>query len=300
MLAGKSYYHQPQGIGKVFEPGKLTGYFNDLTHKTNWNGKTDENGVPVNTLSNGKSCQFPITITQKALGHWDNFLINNNKDDKIKFLTISNWLVQNQDDNGGWNTWEAFTQNTRLKYSAMTQGQAISVLCRACKLTNDKKYRLAADKALKLLLTSVKDGGVCFYQEESVFLEESPSQNRKTVLNGWIFALFGLYDYTLIFKSEKINNILNKTLKTLSDNLAQFDSGYWSYYNNQKYICSPFYHNLHINQLNAVSMISDDKTFKNYARKWQNYESKKLNVFRAVLIKAFQKIKEKPKVMLNG
>jgi len=34
VLGGKSYYHQPQCLGKVFRPNELDGYLNNLTGKT--------------------------------------------------------------------------------------------------------------------------------------------------------------------------------------------------------------------------------------------------------------------------
>ena len=74
MLANTSYYHQPQGLGKAFLAGQLQGYFNDMTAKAAWTGKVDEEGIAYHILSNGQRCYFPISLAQKALGHWDLWL----------------------------------------------------------------------------------------------------------------------------------------------------------------------------------------------------------------------------------
>lgn len=78
MLLGRSYYHLPQGLGRVFEPGRLRGYFNDLTGKTLWPGPTDDKGIPVNLTEDGRRVYFATTIAQKALGHWDRWVMAHN------------------------------------------------------------------------------------------------------------------------------------------------------------------------------------------------------------------------------
>jgi len=58
VLAGHSYYHQYQYLGKAFLPGELSGYYNDLTAKIRWTGCTDDEGVPVNVLVDGRRVYF--------------------------------------------------------------------------------------------------------------------------------------------------------------------------------------------------------------------------------------------------
>ena len=298
MLMGKSYYHAAPNIGKVFEPDKLQGYFKDFTGKTVWTKEVDEDGVPVNTLSNGKKLQFPTLIIQKALGHWDQWLIKKDDKDRTEFLTLCNWLLKHQEENGGWDTWQVIKEKPILKYSAMTQGQALSVLSRAWKLTNDTKYQQAAEKAVTLLLTSIKQGGVTCFEKGGVFLEEEPSQPRNTVLNGWIYALFGLYDYNLVFDDRRVKDIFEKSMDTLARHLPSYDSGYWSYYDSQKRLCSPYYHSSHISQLKALCLISDNPVFKEYQQRWTAFRNKTTNRTHAFVIKAFEKLKEPARITI--
>jgi len=306
MLAGESYHHKPQKLGKVFEPSKLSGYFNDLTGKILWTGEVDANGVPVNTLSNGRKFQFPISITQKALGHWDWWLIKKDDKDRRQFLTLCQWLLEHQDESGGWDTWQSFLGPQYSKYSAMTQGQALSVLSRALKLTGDSRFKKAAEKAFSLFLIGAEKGGVtCFDARrkaspsgDAVFLEEAPSQMRNTVLNGWIFALFGLYDYNLATNEATVAKLFERSIDTLAQHIASYDSGYWSYYDSQKRISSRFYHSLHISQLEALSLISENRIFENYHRRWTDFESRFINRSRAFVVKAFQKLKEPARITI--
>lgn len=298
MLAGKSYHRKPQNLGRVFEPNKLAGYFNDLTGKILWTGEIDADGVPVNTLSNGRKFQFPILITQKALGHWDRWLAEKDDKDKQQFLILCNWLLEHQDESGGWDTWQPFQRPQHSKYSAMTQGQGLSVLSRALQLTNDPRFQQAAEKAFNLFLIGAEEGGVTYFEGDAVFLEEAPSQPRNTVLNGWIFALFGLYDYNLAIDQAGAGELFERSIDTLAQHLAGYDSGYWSYYDSQKHISSRFYHRLHISQLKALSLISENRVFEKYHQRWTSFEDGFINRTRAFAVKAFQKLKEPARITI--
>lgn len=298
MLTGKSYYHKPQNLGRVFEPGKLNGYFNDVTGKTIWTKEVDEDGVPVNLLSNGQRIQFPTMINQKALGHWDRWLIKKDDKDKREFLTLGNWLLEHQDEAGGWIIPQVFKAGWCSSYSAMVQGQGVSVLCRALRLTNDSRYQQAAEKAVDLFLASAEKGGVTYFEKGEVFLEEAPSQPRNTVLNGWIFALFGLYDYNLAFDNQIVKDMFERSIETLAQHLPSYDSGYWSYYDSHKHLSSPFYHNLHINQLEALYLVSGNPVFERYRQRWSIFQDKFINRSRALIVKAFQKLKEPVRITI--
>ena len=69
MLGGKSYYHQPQSLGKALRPNELAGYFNDLSRRAQWIGCRDDEGVAVGTLVDGGKIYFVTTIVQKSLGY---------------------------------------------------------------------------------------------------------------------------------------------------------------------------------------------------------------------------------------
>ena len=103
LLIGNSYYHQPQNIGKLYNAHEIKGYFNDLTQKAIWYGEIDNIGIPINILIDGrKKVYFATTIVQKALGHYDNWLLSKKTKHFDQFITLCDWLVDNQDDRGGW------------------------------------------------------------------------------------------------------------------------------------------------------------------------------------------------------
>src|SRR5512140_3379467 len=114
----------------------------------------------------------------------------------------------------------------------MTHDQALSVMLRARELAPNAQYEAACKRAVTLMKTDVRQGGVCWNDGEDVFLEEYPAEQRDTVLKGWMFAVFGLHDYLLRFKDERVSGFCTQARASLARNLPQFDSGYWSYYSN--------------------------------------------------------------------
>jgi hypothetical protein len=74
MFGGRSYQHRYQGLGRPFVPGRLAGYYNDLSDKTEWHGRVDHVGIPIIPAPGRKLDYHAIGVLQKALGHWDVWL----------------------------------------------------------------------------------------------------------------------------------------------------------------------------------------------------------------------------------
>lgn len=308
MLFGKSYWHVNQGVGHHFVPGQLLGYYNDLTAKTKWIGQTDGESLPLNEDSNGNLIYFPTTLFQKALGHWDRWIESKETDinERTNFLKLAEWSLRNQDDNGGWSIWPSLGLRYASSYSAMTQGEAASVLVRAALINQDNRYYIASRRAIELMLTPMEQGGVCRYTHKGMVLEEAPLVPHNTMLNGWIFAIYGLYDYFLLAKiwdkdTIWIEKALYESIQSLLAHLPLFNAGFWSYYDTFGNISSPFYQKLHISQLKALEMTFPEH--ENNIRRWrqlfEQQANSSLNTVRAVTIKAFQKLLHPPKVVLR-
>ena len=101
--------------------------------------------------------------------------------------------------------------------------------------------------------------------------------------------MWGLVDYLIIEKNEVFQNALNATVKSLEKKLPQYDNHYWSLYSGNK-IASPFYHALHIAQLQVLSAQFKLEAFEYYAQKWERYRHSRLNIAKAMSVKAFQKL----------
>lgn len=294
VILGKSYYHQPQNLGKIFKANKCLGYFNDLVSKTTWIGETDPDRIPLSTiLESGKKVYFATPIVQKALGHYDSWLMLKKRKDFGEFIKLCKWLVNNQDMNGGWGVWENLGIKALTKYSAMTQGEVISAMARAWINTNNEQFYKCAKRAFDLLILPVEKGGTSYFIGDDLFLEEVAAKPRNTILNGWIFALMGLYDYYLFFKDSKAYSFFRQSLKSLEHHVSNYDSGYWSYYDIKGHLTSHIYHNLHIAQLTALNMIEPKyDNIEKYCKRWRFYQNKKFNCWYAIIVKGIQKIRE--------
>lgn len=289
MLMGKSILHVNQDLGKCFKPKELKGYFNNLTEKvTKEPGLLDNDQLPVNISEDGQKVVFPVAIFQYGLGAYDLYLQSKEEKYLSKFKQCVEWAISHQEESGAWNNFYYIYPDN--PYGAMCQGEGASLLVRAYNEFNEDKYINAAKKALEFMLKPIEQGGTSLYDNDELILMEYT--HLPAVLNGWIFALFGLYDYCLIEPNIKFQESLSQTLATLKRKIPSYDCQYWSMYDSKGMIASPFYHNLHIAQLQALSMIDDRKLFQKYVSTFSKYKSSLLCRFRAFSLKAFQKMKE--------
>lgn len=289
MIKGDSILHVTQGIGTVYSKKEIKGYYNDLTEKITRDTKTLNGELPKYPGEDGVSKIFPIGIFQYGLGAYDLYLKTEDIQYLDKFLLCVEWTVINQDKNGGWKTFEHETPNT--PYSAMAQGEAISLLARAYAHNKDKKYLDMIKKGMAFLTKPIEDGGVAVIGNNFVYLKEFV--DRPVVLNGWIFALFGIYDYLLLFPNDiKIKQFYDKTIFTLIKELPNYDLGYWSKYDLEKKIASPFYHKLHIAQLNVLFDLTQDEIFKRYESLFKKYNKNLFYKTISFIYKGIQKIME--------
>ena len=290
MLNGKSILHVNQDVGKVYSKNEVNGYYNNLTEKVlNPAALLDETGLVYNVTSDGKKVYFSIAIFHYGLGAYDLFILTGCSKYKEAFMRTVEWALKNQEENGAWDTFSIV--GTRIPYSSMAQGEGASLLVRAYKETCDEKYLKAAKQAVDFMCTPIADGGCTQYMDNKLWFKEYIE--KPVVLNGWIFSIWGLYDYYKASNEQAYKNILDNAIQTLEEDMETFDCNYWSKYDMENTIASPFYHRLHIAQLQVMYELFDCEIFLRYEKKWEKYQGNKLNCCKAFIIKAYQKITEK-------
>ena len=290
MLSGKSILHVNQNMGSEFVPGELRGYFNNMTEKVT---KLPElltcEDVPTVITENGDTVVFPVAVFQYGLGAYDLYLKTQEQSYFEKFRQTLEWTITNQESSGAWNNF--FFCYPAHPYGAMCQGEAVSLLLRGYKEFNDEFYLNAAKKAVEFMLTPADRGGTAEYVNGKLCLLEY--SHLPAVLNGWVFAIFGLYDMTIVCRDTLYTKALDNTLNYLTEKIEVFDCNYWSMYDMAGKIASPFYHNLHIAQMQALYAISGKDVFKKYQIKWSIQQKNIFNKSHAFLKKAIQKVIEK-------
>ena len=290
MISGKSAFHVKQGVGKFYSKTEIKGYYNDLTNKVSDKTILDDEGIPINTTIANITAYFPITVFQYGLGLYDLYLETNDKSYVEKFFKIAEWAIKEINENGMWECMGNLNDKAHLTQSSMCQSEGVSILLRAYIETKDSKYLDTAKLAIDFMLKNVKDGGTTLYQNGDVIFQEYVSEFNLSVLNGWIFSIFGLYDYTLICNEMKYKEILEKSINSMCSLLSKFDRKFWSNYDLKGTIASPAYHDLHIMQLKLLYEIFKKEEFNLYAEKWKKYQNNKFYKFLAMLVKLKQKI----------
>ncbi|KKR31000.1 MAG: D-glucuronyl C5-epimerase, partial [Candidatus Gottesmanbacteria bacterium GW2011_GWC2_39_8] len=165
--------------------------------------------------------------------------------------------------------------------SALAQGQAISVLIRAHQLTGDERYAQSAHQGYRAFYYKARDheGGVLDDQDGFIWLEEYIVKPPNHVLNGFIWALWGVRDYAVYFENSHAQNLWEECLKTLEANLKNYDIGFWTSYDwTQGYDgdlpimpSSLYYQELHSIQMLGMYNLTGNKLYLDYYEKWSSY-----------------------------
>jgi hypothetical protein len=180
-------------------------------------------------------------------------------------------------------------------YSGLAQGQGVSLLLRAHAHASDKKYLQAAERAFVPLTRLITGGGVLFEdQEKNLWIEEYLVDPPTHILNGFIWALWGVFDYWLAREDAAARDVFDRSVATLLHNLAKYDTGYWSLYEQSgtrlKMLASPFYHRLHVVQLRVMALLTGNQLFNQVASRWERYTQSGANRTRALLEKSVFKL----------
>ena len=280
-----TFWHGVPLMNENFKTDELGEYYMPFIQKADYPGQYDDKGIPMLDYHGKVGLQYnPIAIAQYGLGNFNLFRRTKDKERYRKFIKIADWLVEklkaNNNDIYVWNHHFDWEYRDILKapwYSALSQGQGISVLVRAYKETEDKRYLDSVKRAFVSFEKRVDEGGVTYIDKNGYYWLEEAIVNPPThILNGFMWALWGIYDYYLLTREESAKKIFEEGIKTLKDNLGKFDIGFWSLYEQSgtklNMLASKFYHSLHIVQLKVMYNLTRKGFFREYAKKWENYQ----------------------------
>ncbi len=279
-----SYYHSDAPAS--YDLAEPLAYYIDHSPRAFFEGEFSPAGLPLYGHK-GKSMILPVHCLLYALGNCEQYRKTKQELYKNNFLKVANWLVKSQDEMGGWKS-EVLMPKFGLNqpfYSAMVQGMAVSTLVRAALVSGQNSFIDHAVIALGLFQVDVKGGGVSREIDGYIFYEEYPSVKKHHVLNGFIYAMWGLLDLIRYHDHALAGQLWEEGLETLVQWLPQYDTGYWSLYHIGEGIKNPAtipYHKLHIEQLQAMYDITGQKIFKDYAEKWTSYLKGRFNGLRTL------------------
>ncbi|MGB3391034.1 MAG: D-glucuronyl C5-epimerase family protein [Pseudaminobacter sp.] len=262
--------------------------------RTNERRPVDEDGTPWFVDKVGQH-RHPLSAAQCGLSAY-NWMIAGGDGAEI-VQANADLLISLQDESGAFRypfAWKHHLLDDAWQpgwASAMAQGEGLSLLVRAWHITKDEKYLVAGRKALDYLLTPVANGGVTTTLTDIDpslhryrFYEEYPTQPASYTLNGFMFTLFGLYDWSkaapVEFGQQEAELAFSEGVKTLSRILPYYDLGNITAYDlgyithpDARVLARASYHVIHVRQLDLLFRLTGIKTFQKFSRVWEQYVS---------------------------
>lgn len=303
-----SRFGRPPQLETPFTPGDPTrGYYNDLRpHLSAYVAAAGNAETAVLGLIADREAANPVTIAQMGLGAWQGAAED---EDLLRCVDmVASWLARALEPDGA----VRYRFPLRGTYevaapwvSAMAQGEIASLLVRAGATLGRPELLDAAVDAVRPLLEG-RDGLVVETSEGPV-LQEYPTAPPSHVLNGWIFALWGLYDVSCAPAGHGAAEALfDQSVAALASRLSLYElSGGWTRYDLFPHpipnVASPFYHALHAAQLRALARLVDDRRFEAAAARWEAAASSLRVRTGAVLGKvAFRLVRPRRRSLLSG
>jgi hypothetical protein len=150
-------------------------------------------------------------------------------------------------------------------YSAMAQGQALTVFVRLYEVTGNEAWRTAADSAYASFLNPKAAGMPWTVFVDSagyLWLEEYAKDPPDRTYNGQTFALYGLWDYHRLTANPDALQLLRGALTTVAHYFPSIRTTSWiSKYCLTHGTLSSTYHQTHLRQLLKLYTITGNVTF---------------------------------------
>jgi heparosan-N-sulfate-glucuronate 5-epimerase len=272
-------------VGTHIDPAGVRGYPIDLRVKAD-----TPDGLEPAFRGPGS---LHVALTQYGLGSFERWLSGDGPQWLQAAITTGRDLVAIQEPDGAWLHHEPFPHTFPLRppwASGITQGQGASLLVRLHGETGDADLARAAELALAPLFIPQAQGGVCGALGGRPWPEEYPTTPQSHVLNGAIFALWGMRDVGIGLDRDEMRQRFDTGLDSLAASLHRYDTGSWSLYSLFPHPisnrASSFYHDLHVNQLTAMQQIAPRPVFEETRQRWAGYAGSRVSQAKAFAWKA--------------
>jgi hypothetical protein len=270
-------------VGAQIDPDGVRGYPIDLRIKAQ---------APHAPPPRGAG-ELHVGTTQYGLACFEHWLAGEGADWLASAVAVGRHLAEIQSPDGSWLHHDPFPHTFVVSppwTSGITQGQGASLLIRLYAETEDPDLAAAARLALAPLLAPQTQGGVQGELAGLPWPEEYPTTPQSHVLNGAIFALWGLRDVGLVLEDAELLGHFEQGVDSLAANLHRYDTGSWSLYSLFPHPilnrASSFYHDLHVHQLTAMQLLAPRPEFRNTRQRWAKYSDSQYHRSKAFVFKA--------------
>lgn len=243
------------------------------------NGKKSGIGYPTYIYN-------PVGIAEYGLLLYNDLIENANHlslkvDKRVAFNKQIFWLIKNRTDKENMSFWHHNYPVTECDCkppwkSALSQGLILSLLVRTYHFTKKEEVSELAERVAISMKTPAFEGGFLYMNGNGDYWFQEYMGNCGYVLNGFIFALWGVYDYYLYSNDQVYKMIFDKCINTLRNNLKYYDwrmgIAKWTVYDlKDKNPVELGYHKMHIRLLKNLYMITEEKFLLDYANLWESY-----------------------------
>ena len=267
--------YEPHPRGRLVDESGTSGYYIDYRTKI----RTRERHPDGRLL--------PAETAQLALG-WHEEVAHGNAAAERSFLTICEELRTSAVRVPGGIAWPHTTSVLKYPlpvpwYSGMAQAQIASAFVRAWKRTSDARYAGLALQAVGPLLHEPSFAGLVTSTPGGPVIEEcGPMQPPSRILNGWIFGLWGVRDVALALGDPRCARLAADTTECLASSLHLYDCGWWTRYSLFPHVlrdlAKPFYHRLHVVQMEVMHDLTRNAAFALAAERWRSYDTRPATV----------------------
>ncbi|HET7901589.1 MAG TPA: D-glucuronyl C5-epimerase family protein [Candidatus Nanopelagicales bacterium] len=159
-------------------------------------------------------------------------------------------------------------------YSAMAQGEALSLFSRLAQATGSAAWRSAADRTFASFLVPQRSRGAWVVEQDSdkhVWLEEFAAPGLRPApdhtFNGHNFATAGLADYVALTHDPRATTLLDGALTSSLARLPRLENPRWKshYCLRHPAIFSAGYHRIHWSQMLWFQRLTGDTRFARWA-----------------------------------
>jgi heparosan-N-sulfate-glucuronate 5-epimerase len=223
----------------------------------------------------------PHAVSQHALELYKQYYERSNETAKSYFINNVNWLVNTNmlKKNGSFSSyefpfpWKNGNHTVEPPWrNGMANGEVLSPLIKAYKLTGNKTYLDTAKSLLNSFYIDVKDRGVTYKTPNSGWWFEQYASRNSTaeprVLSGMIHAILDISEYYKDTNDTSAKFLIGQGILALKNELPKYDNNGTSFYDRLGWPANSFYKSLHVVQLKQLYELTHEPIFKTYYDKW--------------------------------
>jgi hypothetical protein len=259
--------YEPTPIGPAFDDRSVRGYYIDFRSKTTSAVAGDAESLPA------------IQLIQLALGWWERHQAGDSGALE-RFLELCEAVESRAVARGDALYWPVNVVVAKYGlapgwFSALPQGQAASVFVRAHLASGDDRHGELALQAIRPFLAAGTTDLVT-QTTAGPLLEEAPSRPPAHILNGWMSALWGLWDVQIGLGHARAADVFAASVDCLCAHLPAYDTGWWSLYSLYPHaiedLAKPIYHRFHITQLEVFHRLTAHPDLEETRDRWMSYD----------------------------